>query len=215
MDYARAVAWYAFFGVMHELFHLIVAAAISQDMAPLKHAFENWKPILFDMVFHRQVSIPSQLCAPAGSECWSLTLIRASGWIFSLCLAVFVHTKAHITRTTQISSGDAWFVVAAYLTALDAIATDLFGIPKISILAGMNPQEYSFSDEFNSLVILHCGNFGVILLHGAWFENGGRYAFDILEKMIQVTMMRGAQSGKIQPAFCIEYLSSFVFDTTF
>ena len=97
-----------------------------------------------------------------------------------------------------MGSSVAWFVVAAYLTALDAIATDLFGIPKISILAGMNPQGYSFSEEFNSLVILHCGNFGVILLHGAWFENGGRYAFDILEKMIQVTMMRGAQSGKIQ-----------------
>jgi hypothetical protein len=206
MDYSRAVAWYALFGVMHELFHFIVATAISQDMALLKQALENWKPILFDMVLHRQVSIPSQLCAPAGSECLSLTLIRASGWIFSLCLAVFVHTKAHTrnaTLATQISSGDAWFVVAAYLTALDAIATDLFGIPKICILAGINPQDYSFSEEINSLVILHCGNFGVILLHGAWFENGGRYAFDILEKMIQVTMMRGAQSGKIQD--CISY----------
>jgi len=202
MDYVKAVAWYAFFGMMHEIFHLIFATAISWDLAPLKYAFN--RAMLFDIIVHRQVSIPNVLYDTPGSD-WYLALVRASGWIFSLALAVRIHVNFHNSnKTAQISSGEAWFIIAAYLTALDAIATDLFGASKLSFpsslhnLANTNSQECYFSDEcYASFVTLHCGNFGVILLHGAWFENGGRYAFDILEKMIQVTMLRGAQSGGV------------------
>jgi|AntRauTorckE5430_2_1112549.scaffolds.fasta_scaffold01373_6 hypothetical protein len=206
MDYVKAVAWYAFFGMMHETFHLIFATAISWDLAPLKYAFN--RAMLFDIIVHRQVSIPKVLYDTPGSD-WYLTLVRASGWIFSLALAVRIHVNFHNSnKTAQISSGEAWFIIAAYLTALDAIATDLFGASKLSFpssihnLADTNSQECHFSDEcYASFVTLHCGNFGVILLHGAWFENGGRYAFDILEKMIQVTMLRGAQSGEANYKF--------------
>merc|ERR1719491_791050 len=46
-------------------------------------------------------------------------------------------------------------------------------------------------------VTLYCGNFGVLLLHEAWLNNGGKSALDIIEKMVEVTMMRGAQSGGV------------------
>jgi len=201
MDYVIAVVWYAFFGMTHELFHLIFATIISWDLAPLKYAFENWNTMLVDIIFHRQISIPNALHATTGSD-WYLALVRASGWIFSLFLAVRIHVRLRNSKTAQISSGEAWLVITAYLTALDAIATDLFGVPKLSIpllhnLVDTNSQGCCLPDEYASFVTLHCGNFGVILLHGAWFENGGKYAFDILEKMIQVTMLRGAQSGGV------------------
>jgi hypothetical protein len=40
-----------------------------------------------------------------------------------------------------------------------------------------------------------CGNFGMVLINSAWTE--GSHAKDILQKMIEVTMMRGAQSGGV------------------
>ena len=37
-----------------------------------------------------------------------------------------------------------------------------------------------------------CGNFGIILLNSNWLnKDGGKKALDMLEKMIEVTMMRG------------------------
>ena len=96
-----------------------------------------------------------------------------------------------------------WCLCAAYLTALEAIATDLCGfdqlslsffprIPSIGMGKGNGISQYG-SDE----ATFYCGNFGVILLGGAWFGNRCKAALDMLEKMIEVTMMRGAQSGGI------------------
>jgi len=37
-----------------------------------------------------------------------------------------------------------------------------------------------------------CGNFGIILINSSWINvDGGKRALDMLEKMIEVTMMRG------------------------
>jgi hypothetical protein len=106
-----------------------------------------------------------------------------------------------------------WFErcqLAACLTAMDAIWTDLLQ---------MNPLFYS-QDHSNttmdmdlnvdssssfpltlslSTVTFFCGNFGVILLHSAWLDDksGRKSSIGILQKMIEVTMMRGAQSGGI------------------
>lgn len=70
--------------------------------------------------------------------------------------------------------------LAALLVALEAISTDLLQLVPIA-----------------SQNIMFCGNFGIILLHQAWSTTGGTTALDILEKMVQVTMMRGAQSGGV------------------
>jgi hypothetical protein len=95
-------------------------------------------------------------------------VVRHSGWIASVMFAYYLRDNKNAR-------------LAASLVALEALSTDLLGlVPTIS-----------------SHKILFCGNFGIILLHKAWSSNGGTSALDILEKMVQVTMMRGAQSGGV------------------
>lgn len=73
------------------------------------------------------------------------------------------------------------FVVAAYATALEGISTDLLGmIPAIS------------QSTSATTIPFFCGNFGIILINSAWINtDGGKKALDMLEKMVEVTMMRG------------------------
>ena len=66
-------------------------------------------------------------------------------------------------------------------TAFDAICSDV-------LFDGMSST---------TSALLHCGNFGIVLLNAAWCFRNGERAYDLLEKMINVTMMRGAQSGGI------------------
>ena len=79
--------------------------------------------------------------------------------------------------------------IAAVVTALEAVSTDLLGLGVPSSLGAVA------SSSSSSSVTLLCGNFGVILINAAWA--GKKEALDILEKMIEVTMMRGAQSGGV------------------
>ena len=66
---------------------------------------------------------------------------------------------------------------AAWLTALDAMCSDLFGLP-----ASSHRQD-----------LFHCGNFGVVMLNKEHRDK----VIDILKEMIRITMMRGAQSGGV------------------
>ena len=103
-------------------------------------------------------------------------MVRHAGWIASALLAVFLY----VFRRQSCSSTR----FACTLTALEAICTDLMGlsaIPFVSMTAGS----------------LLCGNFGIIVLHQAWLAHNGKSALDVLEKLVEVTMMRGAQSGGV------------------
>ena len=74
--------------------------------------------------------------------------------------------------------------IVAYITALEAIVTDLFGFTPIQYLDDKTAD--------SSIIICFCGNFGILLLNPSWLSiDGGRTALDVLEKMINVTMMRG------------------------
>ena len=43
-----------------------------------------------------------------------------------------------------------------------------------------------------SHLFFFCGNFGILLLNPSWINiDGGKRALDMLEKMVEVTMMRG------------------------
>jgi len=76
------------------------------------------------------------------------------------------------------------FVLAAYATALDGISTDLLGFIPANISQS--------NSEARTTIPFFCGNFGIILINSAWINtDGGKKALDILEKMVQVTMMRG------------------------
>lgn len=102
-------------------------------------------------------------------------VVRHVGWIFSVSLA-FVSWRVF---------GRSSFVLAAFATAIEAIWSDLLLLPVLGVLSLPTDCPYS----------LFCGNFGIILLNDAWLR--GSQALDVLETMIQVTMMRGAQSGGV------------------
>lgn len=203
-DYITAISWYCAFGMAHESSHL--ATAILVGVTNHKVAASNWKSLLIDAIFHRQTRIPcagpaTDLCSDSGTD-WRLLAIRHVGWLSSLLVAILVcyYKDANAkslkkNKEKYLSGSNNLCKMAAMLTAMDAIATDLLGLGKLSLgprnlFLPINPAGDS--------IVLHCGNFGIILLSGAWFGKGGNTALDILEKMIQVTMMRGAQSGKLK-----------------
>lgn len=205
-SYLTALSWYAIFGALHELFHIATAFSFGLfDVSTFTRS--QLKILILDAILYRQVSIPGNDDSGVHLNL-ELSLLRLGGWSFSVMIAILVHlhlrrkfTDAHVMS----SSPWIWCIVAAYVTALDALATDLFGLPKLylpttvrsSFFSSSLIMRYSMGSSSPSDVVLCCGNFGVILLHSAWFEKGGKYAYDILEKMIQVTMMRGAQSGGV------------------
>jgi hypothetical protein len=154
----------------------------------------------------------SLIRVPASQEDQDSTVraIHHAGWVCSLILAVVCHLL-HLTARrranlrdnkeglsvsviqrllTRFSSVDIFLnpavTFAAYITAMEAIATDLLGFVPIH---PHNHQDLSLSSHF---IICFCGNFGVLLLNPSWLSiDGGRTALDILEKMVNVTMMRG------------------------
>ena len=63
-------------------------------------------------------------------------------------------------------------------------------------LGALSPFQYVANTP--QTLHLFCGNFGVILINTSWINiDGGKAALDMLEKMVEVTMMRGAQSGGV------------------
>ena len=64
-----------------------------------------------------------------------------------------------------------------------------------SLSNSSNPNPKFVQNDTSSSTMLHyffCGNFGIILLNSNWLnKDGGKKALDMLEKMIEVTMMRG------------------------
>ena len=159
---------YILFGTLHELAHLTAASWLSSDetsaigllLGALKSSLGR-------------VSIIDQ-----DATRWEQSAIRYSGWIGSVVLAIMVHLLA--------PNGARAARMAATVTALEAITTDLLGFTPVHLL----------HDHTASRLVLFCGNFGVLLLNPSWLSiDGGRTALDVLEKMVNVTMMRGAQSG--------------------
>lgn len=92
--------------------------------------------------------------------------------------------------------------IAAVVTALEALQTDLLRIQladhfSFSAADPADPADPAATAAAAAARILFCGNFGIILVNLAWATRGSRDALSILEKMIEVTMMRGAQSGGV------------------
>ena len=117
-------------------------------------------------------------------------LILRAGWMFSVILAfachvIHIHTREN-QQSKEASTSDNIFLspilpIAAYITAFEAIVTDLLGFVPI----------HPYIQD-SSRLICFCGNFGVLLLNPSWLSiDGGRTALDVLEKMVNVTMMRG------------------------
>ena len=188
--YLLSLTAYLAFGLLHECFHLG-----SASLCGLFHVTFS-KNVFLDMIFRRLLSLEVDLERKHSlfvrEEEFLMILekkyciIRHFGWMLSVATAVFFHMKLSkkLERNKHKSSSDLWVyvVVAGYLTALDAVCTDLLGIKQLNFWADENEENHN--NPFRK--VFYCGNFGLILLHGAWLDkNGGRSALDILEKMIE------------------------------
>ena len=132
---------YLLFGVLHELSHLAVASAL----IPSFHPFAS----LHDILHFAARALLGRYClielnddAPSSTA----LIIRHVGWIFSLAMAVGLHYYYHCHRARSNTSStpsenkllaSSWtfywpiVILAAYVTALEAITTDLLGFVPI------------------------------------------------------------------------------------
>ena len=189
---------YAVFGALHELAHLATASWLNQNgFLPTDLSVGA----LLDTVLRAALGRYS-LIQVDDEQAQDSTLIVHAGWVFSLVLAIGCHllhivarekqqqtkTNDEILLTKQERSHAIMSIflnpalpIVAYITAIEAIVTDLLGFTPI----------HPYLQE-SSRLICFCGNFGVLLLNPSWLSiDGGRTALDVLEKMVNVTMMRG------------------------
>ncbi|GKZ00910.1 hypothetical protein MPSEU_001042500 [Mayamaea pseudoterrestris] len=165
--FIKLLVCYVLCGAIHELTHVATATI-----------FHGWSLVIpsNDISFWCHVLLGRQTRLLQDEDLHYL--VRHAGWMMSVLLALFLMNHC---RTSALSG---MMRIASALTALEAISTDLLGFPTIPFAPiGTNT--------------LLCGNFGIIVLHQAWLAHNGKAALDVLEKMIEVTMMRGAQSGGV------------------
>ena len=172
MSFAKWLLTYTVFGILHELAHVTVAVGLNLiDLS--KDGFLGHLVNAVHMKFVLNVQ-------EGFEDDWRVLATRHSGWIFSLLVAALCRSK--------LPDSKPWFLLAAYSIAFDALATDLFCFKPL------------FSDSSylgTNTLVFHCGNFGLIVLNPLWFKDGGKSVLDVIEKMVEITMIRGAQSGGV------------------
>ena len=199
---ACALAFHALFGAVHEASHL--AAAWWTGRLPDVANLTDSANVVAKAMLGRHVVVAANVSD--GHVAFDIDLVRHAGWVASAVVAITVAIASCRYRdSSQIGkckprsnaaveprwSMSAAATIAAVVTALEAVSTDLLGIGVPSLAAsGADPLGAAASS-----ITLLCGNFGVILINAAWA--GKKEALDILEKMVEITMMRGAQSGGV------------------
>ena len=194
----KIVLFYVVFGAIHELSHLLVALSLLPKVSwPSFLQSTTTVGFWYDLIFGRRLVLPAKLRdyeeQAQISALEAADWIRHAGWITSLTLALAIHacTKWNPKACSpSFIDGLKW---AAWMTAIDALCTDLLqAIPYLPL--------HSSAEDSQSSLVFWCGNFGMILLHRAWWmtpQDNGRTALDVLQKMVEITMMRGAQSGGV------------------
>jgi len=166
------LTWYLLFGALHEVSHVLAAAAIGIGNEV------SVKDILLAVLGRGVIILGLSNADPV-----LVMIIRHSGWISSILLGLVVHlihSRTHSAANKWINSARS----AAWITAAEAISTDLLG--------------FGLYGTLSSSTFL-CGNFGIILINPLWTESSqsSKQVLDLLAKMINVTMMRGAQTGGV------------------
>ncbi|KAL3922859.1 MAG: hypothetical protein SGILL_001978 [Bacillariaceae sp.] len=173
----QLVVAYFLFGALHEVAHLWTARILLGNDTAINI---DWIEVLLG----RMCSIPSAETA----QDWEISAIRNAGWFASVLLFVGTVAACQICQIFRCKHNKFYilrnpWVQASLATATEALASDLLG----------------FSSWKKTTFL--CGNFGVILLNQkAWTstpDDYGKTALDLLEKMIEITMMRGAQTGGV------------------
>ena len=200
---ACALAFHALFGAVHEASHL-AAAWWTGRLPDVVANLTDSANVVAKAMLGRHVVVAANVSD--GQVAFDIDLVRHAGWVASAMVAITVAIASFRYRdSSQIGkckprsnaaveprwSMSAAATIAAVVTALEAVSTDLLGIGVPSLAAtGADPAGAAASS-----ITLLCGNFGVILINAAWA--GKKEALDILEKMVEITMMRGAQSGGV------------------
>jgi hypothetical protein len=166
----KTVLWYLLFGALHELAHAFAAYSLDLHHGMM---FENESMLMFllRITFARALHLPLMTTATD----LDVALVRRSGWVFSGILAIAVaYCSANSSHKNEAKT-------AALITSLEAIATDMLGFAAVGRATFL------------------CGNFGLIMVNPAWTTGSdhGKTALQILKKMVEVTMMRGAQTGEL------------------
>jgi hypothetical protein len=169
--------WYIVFGALHEFSHCLCAIWMGHTLV----AHGEYGPFLFRLLLGRHTILSLSDTDSISVE--NVNLIRHTGWLFSVFVAIIVVTIFQRNSNAKM---------AAIVTALESITSDLF---RWNVLQGLYTPFDNISPS--SSCVLFCGNFGIIILHHAWFEKRGMSILDVLEKMVNITMMRGAQSGGV------------------
>ena len=180
----RVVVLYAIAGCVHECTHVLAYALVvheRSDLCPFALADFSIVPTktllssVLSVVLGRQTFLPVDF----ESECpAAFQFTRLVGFIASVAVAAVLEL-VHRARIGKSNKSE--IRLAFWATAFDSACTDLLNVlPRSGAGA------------------LLCGNFGIILLNHAWCKSEqGTKTFDVLEKMVYVTMMRGAQSGGV------------------
>lgn len=188
---ARLLLAYMAFGFVHEAAHWTTALLLGGlDAAKIKCSIAE-SPVqvlvlLAQCLFGRQADMQDFMVEKPLYDQTSNSYIRHAGWIVSCLVAAAVHFACFAAPSAHRLRSSSWILVMAYAVALEALVTDLFQFVPTPTTAG----------------ILYCGNFGLILLNPMWLqapeEQGNCHsALKILQDMIRVTMMRGAQAGGV------------------
>mmetsp|Transcript_2825 Transcript_2825/g.6181 ORF Transcript_2825/g.6181 Transcript_2825/m.6181 type:complete len:1521 (-) Transcript_2825:409-4971(-) len=208
MEIMSALKWYVLLGAFHELSHMAAASWFGLlDFDDYSGTLGlRW---LISIIFERRWQMPIDYSKRSATIEWKLGLVRHSGWIFSLIYAllaymyVFNYNKKRSIASSPLQNAAVW---AAAITAVEAMSTDLLGLEMLALpFFPVSKSESATGCIGNAngacvkMDTFFCGNFGIILLNPAYSatESGRRTALDILEKMISVTMVRGAQSGGV------------------
>jgi hypothetical protein len=205
------IVWYLIFGAIHELSHVIVllwtvARDEEDDWSDVMIAFtsiETWFGILLGRQTQWTLSSPSSNHHHRPPRMMMNPVVRHVGWMVSVGLALWTiyiqyyrrgrtnntnNQKKCSTTTTQVATAaisDSPIVWAATITALEAIWTDLLAWPVISALLWIPTIATQTESSSFHQCCLYCGNFGIILLHDAWFRrNNNAAALDVLERMV-------------------------------
>jgi hypothetical protein len=169
---------YLTFGALHEFAHFLTAAWLIPPASslPSVNLNDNIPILILRILLGRCITIP--FASSANDDSMTISVITHSGWIFSVTIAILCHLlyKFSILKSPI-------FPLAAYITAMEGMATDLFGF----VPHQQHSDSWLSNGNSHNYLTFFCGNFGILLLNPSWLSiDGGRTALDVLEKMVSV-----------------------------
>jgi hypothetical protein len=198
---------YLTFGALHELTHLLVASwllpvqATSLAEGSPFTTVSNIPKVLTRILLGRCVTIPLSSTATTttttdmdDTAVAASSLIRHSGWIISVIIAILCHflykrqqqQQQKLRQELRVSLSPS-VVLAAYITAMEGISTDLLGWTPHHDSLWYTTTNNNSSSSSSTYLTFFCGNFGILLLNPSWLSvDGGRTALDVLEKMVSL-----------------------------